>query len=77
MDGLTLEWRPANTGAGYHSPIATCLDPAGAVASVGSSNYDDLITTFSRLRSLKLQQAFNKGATVRTNYKGWVMQTCP
>jgi len=26
---------------------------------------------------MKLTEAFNKGATMRTNYKGWVMQTCP
>jgi hypothetical protein len=77
MDGLSLEWRPANTGAGFHSPIATCIDPAGAVASLGTSSYDDLIKAFSRLRSMKLHNAFNGGARSHLNYKGWVMQTCP
>ncbi len=77
MDGLSIEWRPANTGAGFHSPIATCIDPAGSVASVGSANYEDLIRTFSRLRSLKLHPAVNKGARTHVNYKGWLIQTCP
>lgn len=54
IDGLVVQWMPANTGAGFHSPIATCLDPAGDTASLAASSFNDLIVTFSRLRSFKL-----------------------
>jgi len=77
LDGISIEWRPSNTGSGYHSPIATCIDPAGSVASVNQASYQDLIKTFSRLRSLKMHSAVNKGARIHLNYKGWLIQTCP
>lgn len=54
IDNISIEWKPSQTGAGYHSPIASCIDPAGAVASLSVSSYQDLVTTFSRLRSMRL-----------------------
>lgn len=77
IDGLMIDWSPAQTGAGFHSPIATCLDPAGSIASVGAANFDDLILTFSRLRSMKLHSSLSKKAVMNVNYRNWIMQTCP
>jgi len=73
VDGLMVDWSPAQTGAGFHSPIATCLDPAGSIASVSSSNFDDLILTFSRLRSFRLHTSLATKAVMRVDYRNWIM----
>lgn len=68
-----IDWSPANTGAGFHSPIATCLDPAGDIASVGANDFNDLILTFSRLRSMKLHSSLTRKSVMNVDYRNWIM----
>jgi len=58
------------------SGVASCVDPAGATASVAVSSYSDLLETFSRLRSFKLHSSIKK-STLRMDYRGWIMQCTP
>lgn len=44
---------------------------------MGGTNSADLVATFSRLRSLKLQSSLSKKARLLQDYRNWIMQTCP
>lgn len=64
LDSLTVIWQPAQFGAGYHSPIASCVDPAGETSQIGTASADDIVATFSRLRSFKLHSSLAKACRV-------------
>lgn len=73
---MSIDFVPNNQGAGQMSGVASCVDPAGATASVAVSSFSDLLETFSRLRSFKLHSSIAK-STLRMDYRGWIMQCTP
>lgn len=60
-------------GAGVHTPIATCIDPAGSTAQLGVNSYFDAIEAFSRLRSMKTHSSLSKKTQIVQDYRSWIM----
>jgi hypothetical protein len=77
LDSVLISWEPAQIGSGVHTPIVSCIDPAGATAQLGVNSYFDAIEAFSRLRSMKTHSSLAKRTQLVQDYRNWIMQTCP
>jgi len=74
-DGIMVEFTPSNfAGLGQASPMASIVDVAGEV--VPSANVGDIITSYSRSRTLTVTSPYQK-CVRKLNYHNWLVQTVP